>query len=122
MELSQASIEQIVEELATRQLEFSLVVRTESSESEDEDLPGYQVYGTEELQGEPSLMQSVRCLMGGMHALTGLSEVFDELEDFDKSQAVFRWVAVLEVLLNDLFQTTEEWPEFDESSDDSDGD
>jgi hypothetical protein len=51
-----------------------------------------------------------------------LSEVFDELEDFDKSQAVFRWVAVLEVLLNDLFQTTEEWPEFDESSDDSDGD
>jgi len=120
MELSRASIEQIVEELAQRPMEFSLVIRTESSESEDADLPGYQVYGNQELQGEPSLMQAVRCLMGGMHVLTGLSEEFEELEDFDKSHDIFRWVAVLELLLNDLFQTTEDWPELTDSSDNSD--
>ena len=116
MELSRASTEEIVAELARRPLEFSLVIRTDSAEFADEILPDYAVYGTEELTGEASLMQAVRCLMGGMHVLAKLSEMFDEQEDFDRSQAVFRWVAVREVLLNDVFQSTEDWPEFAEAS------
>jgi hypothetical protein len=122
MELSRASTEEIVAELARRPLEFSLVVRTDSAEFEGEVIPDYVVYGTEELTGEASLVQAVRCLMGGMHVLDALSDTLDEQEEFDRAQSVFRWVAVLEVLLNDVFQTTEEWPEFADGCDEFDED
>ena len=46
----------------------------------------------------------------------GLAEEFDELEEFDKSHDVRRWVAVDEVLLNDLSQMSEQWPEIAGSS------
>lgn len=47
-----------------------------------------------------------------MGVLTGLSEQLDDEEEFGKSHDVWRWVAVIEVLLNDLFRTTEEeWTE-----------
>lgn len=117
MELSRASLEQIVEELAKRPIEFSLIVGTATEESDDSESPEYRVYGSEAVQGEPTLPQAARCLVGGLHVLTGLAEEFDELEEFDKSHDVRRWIAVDEVLLNDLFQTTEQWPEIADSSD-----
>jgi hypothetical protein len=117
MELSRASIEEIVEELAKRPIEFSLIVRTEAEQNDDEsEAEEYSVYGSEAVQGEPTLPQAVRCLIGGLVVLTGLSEEFDELEEYDKSHDVARWVAVDEVLLNDLFQTSEQWPEIAGSS------
>ncbi len=117
MELSRASIEQIVEELAKRPIEFSLIVSTEPENGDDPESVEYRVYGSEALQGEPTLPQAVRCLFGGLQVLMGLAEEFDELEEYDKSHDVRRWVAVDEVLLNDLFQTSEQWPEIAGASD-----
>jgi hypothetical protein len=116
MDLSRATIEQIVEELARRPLEFSLIVRAEHEPNDDSESAEYRVYGSEALQGEPTLPQAFRCLIGSLQVLTGLAEEFDELEEYDKAQDVQRWVAVDEVLLNDLFQVTQQWPEIAGSS------
>jgi hypothetical protein len=116
MDLSRATIEQIVEELARRPFDFSLIVGAEHEGDDDAESTEYRVYGSEALQGEPTLPQAVRCLIGGLHVLTGLAEELDELEEYDKAHDVQRWVAVDEVLLSDLFQTTEQWPEIAGSS------
>ena len=113
MELSRASIEEIVAELAKRQIEFSLIVRSEDPDAGDDDSPDYQIFGTHEQGGEATVSQAVRCLMGGLHVLTSLSDTFDDQEDFGRAHDAYRWVAVLELLLNDLFQTSEDWSDID---------
>ena len=95
---------QIVEELAKRPIGFSLIVSTDAEDGDDSESLDYRVYGSDAVQGEPTLPQAVRCLIGGLQVLMGLAEEFDELEELDKSHDVQRWVAVNEVLLNDLFQ------------------
>ena len=121
MDLSRATIQQIVGELAKRPFEFALIVRGDNEPGDDPESAEYRVYGSEALQGEPTLPQAVRCLIGGLHVLTGLAEELDELEEYDKAHDVQRWVAVDEVLLNDLFQTTEQWPEIAGSSEEPSG-
>lgn len=55
MELSRASIEQIVEELAARSLDFSLIVRTEPQADGGTEAADCRVYGPEAMKAEPSL-------------------------------------------------------------------
>ena len=111
MELSRATIDQMTEELRRRHVEFALIVSpTDIEAPHPED---YKVYSSAEL-GEHSIGEAVRCLIGGLTVLTSLVEEVDEQGD-EKASCFWRWVAVGETLLNDIFRTTEEWCEEDQN-------
>ncbi len=96
MDLSQATIEEMAEELRRRRVEFALIVSPMDDDglrSEDED---YLVYSSAE-HGENSIGEAVRCLVGGLTVLTSLVGQLDE-EDDNKAPSFWRWVAVGETL------------------------
>ncbi len=71
MDLSQATIEEMAEELRRRRVEFALIVSPiddDGLRSEDED---YLVYSSAE-HGENSIGEAVRCLIGGLTVLTSV--------------------------------------------------
>ena len=109
MDLSSTSIEEIAEELRRRDLQFALIIAPKDSDGPLREDDEYRIYSSAEAN-EHCVGEAIRCLIGSLTVLTSLVQQLEDQED-DEAHCFWRWVAVGETLLNDIFRTTEEWSE-----------
>jgi len=108
MDLSLATIEQIIEELSKRPLDFALIVSPQDDKLHSEGME-YQVHSSiAESPEENSLQEAVYCFMATLELFGRLAEHLDQLED-DRADDLWRWRGTGQTLLRDIFATAEEW-------------
>ena len=109
MDLSLATIDQIIEELRNRSLEFALVVHSPESEGDAADDTEYHVHSSFAASSdEASLQEAVHCLLGSLTVIATLAEHLEEMED-ERTEDFWRWKGAGETLLRDVFATVHEW-------------
>lgn len=104
MDLSLATVEQMMEELHNRGLEFSLVVSHRVEGNSHPEQEQYELHSSL----PDALHQSLHFLLG---ALSILGDAADGLQEKNDEHAEFfrRWQYTGETLLNDMLGTGHEW-------------
>jgi hypothetical protein len=114
MDLSLATTEQIIEELKGRPLEFALILTPENAADHPEEAV-YEIHSSmTDSSEENSLQEAAYCLMASSSLLEHLAHKLDEAEDA-KAEDLWRWRAVSETLIRDVFATAGEWEREDEN-------
>lgn len=104
MDLSLVTVEQILDELEKRGLEFSLVLSRDTQGQAQWEQPEYELYSS----FQDPLHQSVHLLLGGVSILGSLMEEFEEAADA-RTEEVRKWVDSGEAMLSDLMRSAQEW-------------
>jgi hypothetical protein len=108
MDLSLATIEQIIEELKGHPLEFALILTPEDLDDHPEEA-AYQIHSSmTDSSEENSLREAAYCLMASSSLLEHLAQRLEEADD-DKAEDLWRWRAVGKTLIRDIFATAGEW-------------
>jgi hypothetical protein len=106
MDLSLVTVEQILDELEKRGLEFSLVLSRDTLGQPQCEQPDYELYSS----FEDPLHQSVHLLLASVSILGTLMEQFEEAAD-TRTEEVRGWVDSGEAMLNDLMRAAQKWAE-----------
>ena len=104
MDLSLVTVEQMLDELEKRGLEFSVILSRDQPGESHPEQPEYELYSS----FDNSLHQSVHFLLGSVSILGTVMEELEERSD-GRADVVRQWVETGETLLSDLMRSARDW-------------
>ena len=106
MDLSLVTVEQMMDELHKRGLEFSLVLSQKNLADAHPEQAGYELYSSL----PDSIHQSAHFLLAAISLLEIEADDLEEEQD-PKGEVFRRWQSAGETLLKDILATAQDWTE-----------
>jgi hypothetical protein len=104
MDLSLVTVEQFLEELEKRGIDYSVALSHNGCGEANLEQPEIELYSS----FERPIYQSLHLLLGGVSILGGLLEEMEEAGD-ERIVEVRRWVDSGETLVSELIRAAQEW-------------
>lgn len=104
MDLSLVTVEQFLEELEKRGIDFSVALSRDGAADVSLEQPEIELYSS----FDRPIYQSLHLLLGGVSILGGLLEEMEEAAD-ERTDEVRRWVESGETLVSELIRVAQDW-------------